>query len=109
MEKLYADREKIIKLLNDAIILGKSRGLKLAECEMYYWVEVAKLVRIELDRGVKVTVIDDLCRGDENVAILKFERDSAKVLYDSVVEAINIYKVQIRVIENDLSNIRKGV
>ena len=41
-------------------------------------------------------------RGDKDVAMLKFERDCAEVVYDNAKEAVNVYKRQIDVLREQI-------
>ena len=42
-------------------------------------------------------------KGEEEIARLRLERDIAESLYESAQEAINVQKLKIRVLENQLS------
>jgi hypothetical protein len=43
-----------------------------------------------------------LARGNERIANLKMNRDVKETLYKSALEAINVYKLQIRLISEQL-------
>ena len=60
---------------------------------------MAKQVLIERDKGQPVTIISDICRGNAEIARLRFARDVAEVDYKAVQEAINSYKLQIKILE----------
>ena len=49
-----------------------------------------------------MTIISDICRGTPEIAKLKFERDVAEVNYKAAMEAINVYKLQIKIYENQI-------
>jgi len=88
-----------VKLLDTAIReLGK-RGQAYAEAEQKYKVALAQQILIERDKGMPVTIISDLCRGNPQIAKLRFERDVAEVTYKAAQEAINSYKLQIRILD----------
>jgi len=99
---LYAELKQNIKLLNTAIKVLRKRGAKYARAEHDYKVALSQQIIIERDNKVPVTIISDICRGDRTIARLRFERDVAEVTYKSALEAINAYKLQIRIIENQL-------
>ena len=42
------------------------------------------------------------------MAELKFKRDCAKANYESVQEAVNVYKLQIKVLENQIDREWRG-
>ena len=56
----------------------------------------------ERDKGTPVTIISDICRGDEVIAELKFQRDVAETAYKAAMEAINVYKLNIKVLEEQI-------
>lgn len=56
----------------------------------------------ERDKGTPVTIISDICRGDEVIAGLKFQRDVAETAYKAAMEAINVYKLNIKVLEEQI-------
>ena len=43
-----------------------------------------------------------MCRGNPEIAKLRFERDVAEVVYKSAMEAINGYKLQIKILNDQL-------
>lgn len=86
-------------LLDAAIrALGK-RGQAYAEAESNYRMALTKAILEERANGTPVTVISDICRGKPEIAKLRFERDCAEVVYKSAMEAINSYKLQIRIMD----------
>lgn len=85
--------------LNKTLALAKERGEKYAEAERVYRIAKAKFIAIERDRRTPVTIISDLARGNEEIARLRKDRDMAKILYYNCVEAINVYKLECRLVE----------
>jgi hypothetical protein len=81
--------------------LGK-RGRAKAEAERNYRVALAKIILIERNNGTPVTIISDICRGDKEIAKLKFERDVADVMYSAAMEAIQTYKLGIRMLDSQI-------
>lgn len=90
------------RLLDAAIRELKARGSAYAQAERDYRVAMAKRILYERDKGTPVTIISDLCRGDQEIAKLRFERDVAEVVYKSAQEAINGYKLQIRILDSQI-------
>lgn len=87
------------RLLDTAIKeLGK-RGRAYAEAEKEYRIAMARKILEEREKGTPVTIISDLCRGNPEIAKLRFDRDCAEVVYKSAMEAINGYKLQIRILD----------
>lgn len=60
---------------------------------------MARKILEERDKGTPVTIISDICRGNPEIAKMRFERDCAEVVYKSALEAINAMKLQIRVLD----------
>ena len=87
------------KLLDAAVQeLGK-RGRSYAQSEQEYRIALAKRILDERSKGTPVTIISDICRGDREIAKLRFERDCAEVVYKSALEAINAMKLQLRMLD----------
>lgn len=95
--------------LNYAIKELKARGQAKAEAERDYRVALAKEILRLRTEGIPVTIINDLCRGEETIARLKMERDIADSLYESALQAIYNYKLNIDIIQNQINAIYKGV
>ena len=102
-QDLYLELQEKIKLLDTAVWALKTRGRVYAQAERDYKVALAKKMLIERDKGMPVTIIGDVCRGDPDIADLRFERDVAEADYKTAMEAINSYKLQMRILENQIS------
>ena len=50
-----------------------------------------------------ITLIDKTCYGIPSVAEARFKRDVAETVYKANLEAINSIKLQLRLIENQIS------
>lgn len=66
----------------------KELGVKKAEAEKNYRVELAKKYLYLRSQKFPVTLITDLARGDEHIAQLKQERDIADVFFDACRDKI---------------------
>ena len=97
-----------INLLNAAQKEFSNRGRAWAAAERDYRVALAKKILTERDNGTPVSIISDVCRGSQEIADLKFKRDCAEVVYKSAMEAINSYKLQIKILENQIDREWKG-
>ena len=109
MQDLYNDMQNLRNELNSAIKLAVDRGKELAVAERDYRIALAKQILIERDNKVPVTIISDICRGKEDIADLKFKRETLEVLYKSAGERINATKLEIRIVEGQMDSMRKGV
>ena len=82
--------------------LGK-RGMAYAEAEKEYRIALAKKELQEREKGTPVTIISDICRGSDSIATMRFKRDCALVVYKNAQEAVNAYKLEIKILDNQLS------
>ena len=89
-------------MLDAAIKQIGIRGRAYAQAEHDYRVAMRKKVLEERAKGTPVTIISDLCRGEPEVARLRLNRDIAKTVYESAQEAINGYKLQIRILDSQI-------
>lgn len=89
-------------MLDAAIKQLGIRGRAYAQAEHDYRVAMRKKVLEERAKGTPVTIISDLCRGEPEVARLRLNRDIAKTVYESAQEAINGYKLQIRILDSQI-------
>ena len=89
-------------MLDAAIRQLGIRGRAYAEAERNYRVAMRKKVMEERANGTPVTIMSDLCRGDPEIANLRLERDIAQTVYESAKEAIQTYKLQIRILDAQL-------
>jgi hypothetical protein len=78
----------------------KERGKTLAKAEYDYQTTAAEKVLVLRTESIPVTIIDKLVKGDTNVATMRMQRDIAEVLYKSCLEGINVYKLKLRILEN---------
>lgn len=82
--------------------LGK-RGRAKSTAEQNYRIALAQKILQERDKGTPVTIISDVCRGDREIARLKFDRDVAEVMFSAAMEAIQTYKLGIRMLDAQIS------
>lgn len=100
---LYETLRKLTELLNKALKeLGK-RGSEYADCYKNYRVAVAKELLTLRDNGMPVTIAYDIARGNEEVAELKRKEIVSESLYKSCQEAINSYKLQIKILQEQIN------
>ncbi len=97
---MWEEIEKYNNLLETAVTEMKKRSKDLAQKEYTYRMALSKRLTELRAEGQPVTHLADIARGEPNIAELRLNRDIAKGLYDSSQEAINVYKIRIRVLEN---------
>ncbi len=95
----YKRLEELNNLLTSALGEYKKRGYEYANAYKNYRVAVAtKLLELRAN-DMPVTIAYDIARGDEKVAELKRQEIIAESLYKSCQEAINTYKLQIKILQ----------
>ena len=90
-------------LLTTALGEYKKRGNEYAKAYSNYRKLVAQeLLRLKAE-GMPVTIAYDIARGKEEVAQAKEQEIIAECLYKSCQEAINTYKLQIKILQEQIS------
>ena len=108
MQDLMMQMSRLQNKLNLAIRELKKRGISKAKAEAEYRTALAEKILIERDKGTPVTIINDVCRGDREIAKLKMERDIAETLYESCLQAIYATKLEMNIINDMMMAERKG-
>ena len=107
-QDLMQELQEKVQLIDSALQQLGKRGRSYAQAEMDYRQALNQKILMERDKGTPVTIISDVCRGDRAVAKYKFERDVAEVVYKSAMEALNVYKLQLRILENQIEREYRG-
>lgn len=109
MTDQIALQQEINEQLNLALLLFKKRGREYAEAERKYRIALQQeILKLRVDK-IPVTIISDLARGSEIVAQLKFERDCAEAEYKSCIEAIQVKKIQLKIVRSEIEEDRRGM
>lgn len=78
-------------------------GTAKAEAEKKYKIQL-RIEALKLrDEGIAVSMIDKVVYGIPEIAELRFKRDIADTVYQANLEAINSTKLQMRILENQIS------
>lgn len=78
----------------------RKNGIELAQAEQDYKIAVCKKALELKDSGMAATLIQLCIYGYQEIATLRFKRDSAEVIYNANQEAINSIKLQLRLLSN---------
>ena len=100
---MWEEIQKYSNLLETAITEMKARSKDKAKKEYLYRMELSKRLTELRAEGQAVTHLADIARGEPKIAKLRYERDISQGLYDSAQEAINVYKIRLRVLENQFA------
>ena len=88
------------KELSISIELLRKNGIKLAETERDYKICLRQeALKLRAEKGMPVTLIQQVVYGVPEVAKKRFDRDVAEAMYTSAQEKINTLKLQIRILE----------
>lgn len=99
MEKMAS----LTKYLDAAIREIGRRGEIFANAKCEYQVELAKEMLSLREKGQPVTLVPDLARGTPRIAKLRLQKDLSEALYKAAQEAIQSYKLQIRVLDAQIA------
>lgn len=81
----------------------RTTGSAYAKAERNYKVVLRQECLKLKEEKMPVTLIDKICYGIEIVADLREKRDYAEALYKANLESINSIKLQIRILENQVT------
>ena len=99
----YLRLQQLMEELDREIDAYRKAGYQLAENEAEYRMALNIKILRERSVGTPVTIISDLCRGDEEIAYLRQLRDNAEVSYNASREKINVLKLDIRIINDQIA------
>lgn len=100
---MWQEIEEKSKMLDKAIQDLAKNGYDLAMKEKQYKIAINKKALQLRAEDIPVTLINQVIYGYEDIATLRFERDTAQVKYNANQEYINTIKLQIRILESQIS------
>ena len=101
-QELFAKRNEITRELNALLGEYRTDSQNAAEAEREYRVRLAVAMNAVHAAGVAWSATGDLARGSEEVASLRCARDCMRGILDATQEAINVKKLQLRIIQADI-------
>lgn len=99
---LYSELQVQVDLLQKSLEKLKETGRGYATAEKEYKVILRQEILKMRDNGEAIGVITLTCYGIPSVAEARFKRDVAESLYKANQEAIQTYKLKIRLIESQI-------
>lgn len=93
--EIMEEQAKVEVALKQLNIRGKAYAIAERDYNIAIAVEILRL-RTE---GQPVTIVEKLARGLPKVANLRMERTIAETMYKSAMEAINVLKLKIKIME----------
>ena len=100
---LLEEIQVLRKQLDVAVKQLRITGTKYAETEKEYKILLRQECLKLRDEGMAIGMIDKCCYGIPSVAKARFERDVAEAVYKANQESINSIKLQLRLVESQLS------
>ena len=100
---LFNELQIKLNELNISIKKLRETGTAYAEAERDYKITLRQeALKLRAEKGMPVTLIQQVVYGVPEVAEKRFKRDVAEAIYQANQEAINSTKLQIRIIESQL-------
>ena len=100
---LFNEMQKLLNDLNISIKKLRETGTDFAEAERDYKITLRQeALKLRAEKGMPVTLIQQVVYGVPEVADKRFIRDVKEAIYQANQEAINSIKLQIRIIESQL-------
>lgn len=100
---LYVELQNKLHELEVSLKELRNSGTNYAQSEKDYKILLRKECLKLRDEGMAIGMIDKTCYGIPNVAEARFKRDVAETIYKANLEAINSIKLQLRLIEAQIS------
>ena len=100
---LQIELQQQVELLQKSLENLRKTGSDYADKERKYKILLRQEVLKMRDDGIAIGVIQLVCYGIPSVAQARFERDVALATYQANQEAINTYKLKIRLLESQIS------
>lgn len=102
--ELYQEIIKLTKELDKLVWQLRENGIKKAEAEQKYKIVLRKeALKLKIEKNMPVTLINQVIYGVSEVANLRCERDVTEIVYQANMEAINVTKLKLRILENQLN------
>lgn len=100
---LFQELEQKIEELNKSLKVLRDKGTNFAEAERDYKITLRQeALKLRNEKNMPVTLIQQIVYGVPEVAEKRFKRDVAEAIYKANQEAINVLKLQIRIMENQI-------
>ena len=91
------------KLLDNSIRMLRKTGTEYAKAYTDYRVALAKELLILKNDGYAITLAGDIARGKPEIAHLKFEEISKEAIYKANQESINVLKLEIKILQEQIN------
>lgn len=100
---LYEQIQTYIAQLDISVKQLRKSGTDLAEAEQKYKISLRQeALKLRAEKGMPVTLINQIIYGVPEVAKLRLDRDVKEAVYQANLESINSTKLKLRILENQL-------
>lgn len=103
MNDLMTELQNKVRQLDASVKQLRISGTEFAEAQRDYKILLAKETLKLRDGGMAVGLISMVAYGIKEVADARLRRDTAEAVYKANLEAINATKLQLRLIEGQIS------
>lgn len=101
---LFNELQRLTNDLNVSIKKLRETGTDFAQAERDYKITLRQeALKLRAEKGMPVTLIQQVVYGVPEVADKRFKRDVKEAIYQANQEAINSIKLQMRIIEGQLN------
>lgn len=100
---LYNTLNSLLEDLQTSVKSLRTTATEYAEAYKNYRVLLAKKLAQLKAEGMAITLASDIARGDEEIATAKMVEIKKEAIYKANMESINAIKLQIKVIENQIT------
>lgn len=101
---LFNNLQSLIQRLNTSVKKLSDYGNELAMNERDYKITLREeALKLRQEKNMPVTLINQIIYGIPEVAKKRFKRDVSETMYNVALENINSLKLQMRILENQLS------
>lgn len=101
--ELYEELQQKTIQLDYSVKQLRENGTNYAQAEKDYKILLRQECLKLRDEGMAIGMIDKTCYGIPSVAEARFRRDVAEAVYKANQEAINSIKLQMRLLEGQIS------
>lgn len=108
MQDLYAEQSAITDQLMAELDTCRQSGIQYAENEAEYRKALREAILALRADGMPVTITQDVARGEERIAELKMARDASEAVYKSSQEFINVLKIRLRMVNDEIARAWSG-
>lgn len=100
---LWQEIQDNIAKMEQTLTQLKRYGKEYAESERDYKIALRSEILRLRDEGKPATLILNLCYGTPEIAKLRLDRDIKENLHKACLEALNVYKLKLRILEAQLN------